>query len=42
MKLRFSSINSLFLLDENIEIYPGHDEKTTIKDEKQGNIIKFY
>lgn len=36
------SISNLFLLYENIIIYPGHGPKTTIKDEKLNNIIKFY
>ena len=36
------SINLLFKLDENTIIYPGHGEKSTIKDEKIRNMIKFY
>lgn len=36
------SINLLFKLDENTIIYPGHGEKSTIKDEKIKNMIKFY
>ena len=36
------SLKLLLSMDENIEIYPGHGEKTTIKYEKTNNIINFY
>ena len=38
-KLIESIKNKLFKLDDNIEVYPGHGEQTTIKHEKKYNII---
>jgi len=38
-KLTESIKNKLFKLDDNIEVYPGHGEQTTIKHEKKYNII---
>lgn len=38
-KLTESIKNKLFKLDDNIEVYPGHGQKTTIKHEKKYNII---
>ena len=29
--------NKLFVLPEDVEVYPGHDGKTTIRREKAGN-----
>lgn len=36
-KLRDSIVNKLFNLDDDIEVYPGHDTKTTIGYEKKYN-----
>lgn len=36
-QIRDSIVNKLFKLDENIDVYPGHDIKTTIGYEKKYN-----
>lgn len=36
-KLRDSIVNKLFKLDDDIDVYPGHDSKTTIGYEKKYN-----
>lgn len=36
-KLKNSIVNKLFLLEDSIDVYPGHDSKTTIGYEKKYN-----
>lgn len=36
-QLKNSIVNKLFTLDDNIDVYPGHDSKTTIGYEKKYN-----
>ena len=36
-QLQDSIVNKLFILDENIKVYPGHGDSTTIKHEKENN-----
>ena len=38
-KLMQSINDKIFTLDENIVVYPGHGEKTIIKDEKKSFLI---
>ena len=36
-QLKDSIVNKLFVLDENIKVYPGHGQSTTIGHEKENN-----
>ena len=40
--MMIESIDKIKKYNRDIVIYPGHGEKSTIKDEKIRNMIKFY
>ena len=37
-RLISSSLKKLLKLDDNLKIYPGHGDETTLKKEKENNI----
>lgn len=42
LEMKASIINLLSILNENTKVYPGHDENTTVKEEKEKNPYYLY